>query len=329
MKSILGCVLAGLLLSVVVLPAAQAPAPQNPASTEPLKETVTPDIPGVVKAGTRVELMKRGFNGTEGTLADKDGNLLFTEQNANKIIKVDLQGNFSTFLEDSNRTIGLGWDKKGRLISAESAPGKVALGVLYPKREMLVNSFEGKQIGRVNDVVIDKKGGIYFPDAVLAAGQQGERAYHPCMWYYTPDKKLIKITEEIERPNGLILSPNGKVLYADDGGGDYILAFDIKPDGTVGHARNFAKMEVRPGTNARTGGGDGMTIDAEGRVYVATGLGVQIVGPDGKHLGTIPIPSQTQNLAYAGRGRKTLYIVGGGNVYKIETLTHGMSYPAK
>ncbi len=322
-KSFLSLAITGLLSGTLFL------SGQNPAPTEPLQETTTPDIAGVVKAGTRVEIMKRGFNGTEGPIADKQGNLLFTEQNANKIIKVDLKGNFSTFLEDSNRTIGLGWDKKGRLIAAESAPGKVALGVLYPTKETLVNSFEGRQIGRVNDVVLDKKDGIYFPDAVVSATSKEERAYHPCLWYYTADKKLIRVTEQIERPNGLILSPDQKVLYADDGGGDYILAYDVKPDGTLGPARNFAKMEVKPGSNARSGGGDGMTIDAAGRVYVATGMGVQIVAPDGKHLGTIPIPSQTQNLAFAGPGKKTLYVVGGGNVYKIETQTHGLKYPAK
>src|SRR4051812_13012334 len=104
MKSILVCVLMALSGASI---GAQAPAPQTPAQLPPLEETTTPDIPGVVKAGTRVEVMKRGFNGTEGTLAMKDGSLLFTEQNANKIIKVDTKGNFSTFLEDSNRTIGL------------------------------------------------------------------------------------------------------------------------------------------------------------------------------------------------------------------------------
>jgi gluconolactonase len=322
MKRMLTCLHAGLLSGVLLLGA------QSPAPTEPLQETTTPDIPGVVKSGTRVQILKRGFNGTEGPIADKEGNLLFTEQNANKIIKVGTHGNFSTFLENSNRTIGLGWDKKGRLIAAESAPGKVQLGVLYPMRETLVNEYQGQAIGRVNDLVIDKKGGIYFPDAVLAANQQGTPPYKPCLWYYTPDKKLIKITEEVPRPNGIILSPDGKVLYADNGAGEYLLAFDVKPDGTVGKAKNFARLEAPPEPNARPGG-DGMTVDAGGRVYVATRLGAQVVGPDGKHLGTIRIPSQTQNMAFGGPGKKTLYVVGGGNVYKIETLTHGLPYPAK
>ena len=322
MKLRFACVIAGALSGVLLLGA------QNRGTSEPLQETTTPYIPGVVTAGTRVQILKRGFNGTEGPIADKDGSLLFTEQNANKIIKLDTQGNFSTFLENTNRTIGLGWDKKGRLIGAESAPGKVQLGVLYPTRETLANEYQGRPIGRVNDLVIDKKGGIYFPDAVIAANEQGPPAYRPCLWYFTPVGKLIKITEEVPRPNGIILSPNGKVLYADNAAGEYLLAFDIKPDGTVGPAKNFARLEAPPEPNARPGG-DGMTIDAGGRVYVATRLGVQIVSPDGKHLGTIRIPSQTQNMAFAGPGKKTLYVVGGGNVYKIATLTHGLPYPAK
>src|SRR6185295_7088333 len=117
-------------------------APQLPPATD----TVAPDISGVVAGGTKVQVIKEGFQGTEGPIALPDGSLIFTETNANRITKIDKDGNTSTFLENTNGSNGLAFDTKGRLISVQTTPGQTKIGVLYPKgaEATLSDSFEGK-----------------------------------------------------------------------------------------------------------------------------------------------------------------------------------------
>ena len=131
-----------LFVSGIVL--GQAPA-QNPAQPpEPaLKEATAPDIPGVIKGGTKVVLLRDGFNGTEGVIAMPDGSVLFTEQDANKILRVDKNDNISTHLENTNRTVGLAFDHKGRLIGTQSR--EPMIGVLAPTRQVLGGIRHGQQ----------------------------------------------------------------------------------------------------------------------------------------------------------------------------------------
>src|SRR5215204_3642628 len=119
----------------------------------PATDTVAPAIPGVVAGGTKVQVLKEGFQGTEGPIAHADGSLLFTETNANRITKIDKDNNVSTFLENTNGSNGLAFDSKGRLISVQTTPGQTKIGVIYPKgsEAVLTDSFEGKPFGRPND----------------------------------------------------------------------------------------------------------------------------------------------------------------------------------
>ena len=112
--------------------------------------------------------------------------------------------------------------------------------------------------------------------------------------------------------------------------GEYLLAFDVQPDGTLRNRRNFAKYEgvTRTG-DAVASGADGLTIDSDGRVYVATTIGVQVFSPAGQHLGTIPLSRARQNLAFAGPDKKTLYVVGRGVAFKVRTLAEGFKGRAK
>ena len=128
----------------------------------------------------------------------------------------------------------------------------------------------------------------------------------------------MKASEEVERPNGITLSPDEKILYAANG--PTIAAFDVQPDGTLRNLRTFATLV---GGNA-----DSMCVDAAGRLYVAAG-GVQVFNPQGQHLGTIPTPLSPQAPAFAGADKKTLYVVGSGAVYKIAMIAQGVQGRAK
>ena len=125
---------------------------------------VAADIPGVIKGGTKVTLIRDGFNGTEAVITMPDGSMLFTEQDANKIIKIDKNDQISTYLENTNRTIGLAYDHKGRLIGAQSREPRIA--VMAPTTAVLADTFEGQPLVRPNDLVIDRKNGVYFTDAI-------------------------------------------------------------------------------------------------------------------------------------------------------------------
>jgi gluconolactonase len=228
-------------------------------------------------------------------------------------------------------------DSKGRIIAVErtctdpgrgnapcAEPTKVA--IVYPEKErkVLADSFQGKPLGRLNDLVVDKKGTVYF----TVGGA----------YYVKAGGQVTSLGDNI-RSNGIMLSPDEKTLYVTNGG--VILAFDIQPDGAVNNRRDFGKLE--------SGNGDGMAIDAAGRLYVTAGPGVQVFSAEGKHLGTIPTPRNVISVAFSGPDKKTLYVVGSGalgpdgkefttpegvrnnakTIYKISTLAQGYKDRAK
>lgn len=322
---------AAVCASLAVL-SAQTPAPP-PAPTP----TTTTAIPGVVAAGVTVEVIKSGFTGTEGPVGLPDGHLIFTETQANRITKIDKDtGSTSTFLENTNGSNGLGFDGKGRLLSVQTTPGQTKIGVIYPKDAVttITDNFEGKPYGRPNDLVVAKNGGVYFsePGPNAAPGQpRPTPPLTPAVYYVSPAGKVSRIAEGIERPNGVMLSPDEKTLYVNNTAGEYLLAFDVQADGTVGPRRNFAKYAkvTKTPAGAFSSGADGLAVDAQGRVYAATAAGVEVYGPKGETLGVIPVSLPPQNIAFAGADKKTLYIVGRGAAFKVRLQAEGFKGRAK
>ena len=280
-------------------------------------ESMLRGIAGVVAAGARLQPLATGLKGTEGVIGMPDGSVLFCEFNADRIVHIDSSGRLSTYLEDSNRPIGLGYDARGRLVAAESLRPRIE--ALTPQHLTLADSFAGQPLVRPNDVVVDTKGGIYFTDPIPDPKIQFREppvGRKPLLLYITPAGKILKLTEAVTQPNGIELSPDGKVLYAVDG--DHIVAFDVRWDGMVENPRTFAEVT-----------GDGLAMDDAGRLYVATQGGIEIFSAPGRLLGLIPTPTRIQSIAFGGAGRKTLYAVGGGAVYRIPLLTQGVKERAK
>ena len=323
-----------LILATSIALSSAALAQQRGAPPPPATATTAPNIPGVVAAGTKVEVIKEGFQGTEGPIGLPDGSLIFTETNANRITKIDKDNNTSTYLENTNGSNGLAFDAKGRLISVQTTAGQTKIGVLAPKgsEAVLADSFEGKPFSRPNDLVVDKKGGVYFTDigGPRAAPGAPPPPLTPAVYYVPPGGRAMRIAEGIERPNGIMLSRDEKTLFVNNTSGEFLLAFDIQADGTVKNRRNFAKYQsaTRNDTGV-TSGADGLAIDNDGRLYVATAGGVEVFSAAGQHLGTIPVSRAPQNIAFAGPNKKTLYIVGRGAAYKVQLLAQGFTGRAK
>jgi gluconolactonase len=284
-----------------------------------------------------VVAIKSGFQGTEGPVGMPDGTLIFTETQANRITRIAADGSTSTFLENTNGSNGLAFDAKGRLISVQTTPGQTKIGVIYPKgaEAVLSDGVDGKPYGRPNDLVVSTRGGVYFsepgPNVTPGAPPPATPPLPPAVYYIAPGGRAIRVAENIERPNGIMLSRDEKTLYVNNTNGEYLLAFDVKPDGTVGNRRNFAKYQGGSKNDAGVyvSGADGLAIDNEGRVYAATAAGVEVFDVKGTHLGTIPLSRAPQNLAFAGPDKKTLYVVGRGAAFKVELLTPGFKGRAK
>jgi gluconolactonase len=290
----------------------------------------TMSIPGVVAAGTKIELVAAGLQRTEGPVAMQDGSMLVS--GTNSILKVDSSDTVSTFIENSNQTNAMGWDRQGRLISVQRARGNEKIGVLHPpdKVTTLADNYQGQRFDSLNDLALDKRGGVYFTDT------QG-------IYYLPPGGRVNRIIDEVPRPNGVVLSPDERILYVHNKDGVYMLAFNVARDGTISNRRNFARYKsVRiPGHKDPSwdedNGADGMAVDSEGRVYAATNVGVEVFSPRGELLGVMPVQwgaengniRKPQNLAFGGPDRKTLYIVGAGTIYKVRTLSQGPPRPTK
>ena len=271
----------------------------------PPKEVTVAEIPGVVAAGAKVTAIWQGDATADGMIGTPDGGVLMAQEQSNHINKLSKNGKFSVFLTTAHGPGAVAIDPKKRILTVERTctdPGghlgtkpedckePTAVTALTPTRKVLADSVGGKGLGRVNDLIADKKGGIYFTSGGV--------------FYLNATGQVIPVGENL-RPNGLMLSRDEKTFYVTNT--TTIAAFDVQPDGSVKNQREFAKLEAG-------GNGDGMAIDAEGRLYVTSGPGVQVFSPEGKYLGVIPIPRNPITIAFSGPGKKTLYVGGMGAV---------------
>jgi gluconolactonase len=301
------------------------------------REATVKEIPGVIAAGAKWLQVWQGADNADGIAGTADGGLLFAQEQPSVIRKLDAGGKDAVYVTNTHGAGAVAIDAAGRILTVQRTctdPGRgnapcaepTAVAVIYPEKErkILADSFEGKPLGRLNDLVVDKQGAVYF----TVGGA----------YYAKPGGSVRSLGDNI-RSNGIMISPDEKILYVTNGGA--VLAFDIQPDGTVGNRRDFAKLEG--------GNGDGMAVDSSGRLYVTTAPGVQVFDSQGKYLGVIPTPRNSISVAFSGPDKKTLYIVGSGalgqngkefttppgvrnnakTIYKIPMLAQGFKGRAK
>jgi len=283
-----------------------------------------PAIAGVIAAGARVELVKGGFQGLEGPVPTSDGGLYFSDIGASRTYRLDNKGGISVWRENTKGTNGLFLSKDGRLLGAEGAGQRIIAVMRDGQLTALATSFGGKPLRSPNDLIVDKKGGIYFTDPAprpapdLAPKESGN------VHYIRPNGEVLLLDEQIRRPNGITLSLDEKTLYVDDTEGEYVYAFDVQADGRVTSKRPFVKLhEPERGSLGPRSRADGMALDSKGRLYVATASGIQVIDPRGEYLGTIRVPSVARNLAFGGPRRQTLYLTALESLYRVQMLSEG------
>jgi gluconolactonase len=290
-------VIGALLTSAVATPF-QAAA-QRGGQPQGARDVIVSAIPGVVAANSRWALAWQGTDNADGIVGAADGRLLFAQEQPNRVRALDASDQTSVLIENTHGAGAIAIDANGRVLAVQrtctdpgrqpaqcSEPTRVA--VLTPERRVLADNFDGKPLGRLNDLVADNKGGVYF----TAGGA----------FYVNAAGRVASLGDNI-RANGIMLSPDERVLYVTNGSS--ILAFDVQTDGSVANRREFATLQAG-------GTGDGMAVDAAGRLYVTSQPGVQVFGRGGAYLGLIPTPRNAISVAFAGRDKKTLYVVGSG-----------------
>jgi gluconolactonase len=295
----------------------------------PATDKVTPEIPGVVKAGTKIEVVKFGLRGADAGVGMPDGSLLVTTGGG--VSRVDGDGNVTVLVENADNAAGLALDSKGRIFAAQYSK---KVSILYPKGSemLLADSYEGKSFIRPNDIVVDKKGGVYFTDCYQVGAKKSLEDLPQAVYYIPAGGKLMRVADDINRPNGITMSPDQKTLYVNDWDGEYLVTYDIQPDGTLKNRKNWGKFDLKQQTEkGLVSGADGLCSDNHGRMFSTTPAGVQVFSADGEHLGNIEMPYDMppQNCGFAGPDKKDLFVVGRGAVIRIHTMTEGPKDRAK
>lgn len=270
----------------------------------------------VVAPGAKLEKLAGDFKFTEGPTADKDGNVFFTDQPNNRILKWSVDGQLSTFLQPAGRANGMFFDAQGNLIAC--ADEKMELWSITPdgKPTVLAKEFEGKPLNGPNDVWVRVDGSLYFTDPFYKRPwwthndpPQGTQQ----VYFLSADRKTLKrVTTDLEQPNGIIGTPDGKTLYVADIRARKTYRYDIQPDGTL--ANKYLHCEL---------GSDGMTLDSEGNLYL-TGRGVIVFDKTGKQIAHIDVPEGwTANVSFGGKDHKTLFITASTGLYSIQMKNRG------
>ena len=307
-------------------------------------------IPGVVEGGAEIQRILEGYNGLDDPIGLTDGTLVFAEPDALVLHRMDTETNqVSVLVTDSNESHGVTQDSTGRLISAQAWDGSTRIGVIYPpgSEAVLADGFTGMLFSRPNDLIVARNGGVYFTDPGLTMGQAEELVERyggeplgprlpPAVYYIPPGAEPVRIEENMIRPNGIQLSRDETTLYISDSNGDHVIAWDIQPNGLVQNRREFGTLQGRSQRDNGLGGiktfADGMAVDNDDRLYVATGAGIEVLSPQAEHLGIIPVPCpprDCQNVAFGGPSKQTLYVAGAGSLYKVELIARGLAERAK
>ncbi len=272
---------------------------------------------GIIAPGATLEKLADGFLFTEGPATDAKGNIYFTDQPNDRIMKWSVDGKLSTFMHPCGRSNGLCFDAHGDLWACADEKNELWRITPAGKVTVVVKDYQGKLVNGPNDVWLRPDGGLYFTDPYYPRDywkrgpiEQDCRA----VYYLAPNHKdLTRVVSDMKQPNGIIGTPDGKTLYVADIDGNQTFGYDIQHDGTLTNKRLFCEL-----------GSDGMTIDNEGNVYL-TGHGVTVFDKTGKQIEHIDIKEDwTGNICFGGKDRHLLFITASKSIYGLRMRVKGV-----
>ena len=274
----------------------------------------TDDTQRVVAPGAELVIVAEGFRYTEGPAWSRGGRLYFTDKSSSRILTWSPEDGLSDFRVDPGGANGLIFTDAGDLIVCESDARRVISIAPDGTETVLADSYNGKKLNSPNDAWVDAKGGIYFSDHSMRSKdvleQVGDHIY-----YNIPDRsKILRVTHDLEYPNGMITNPDGDRLYVTDSGANKTYVYTINSDGTLKDKRVFASE-----------GYDGLAMDVFGNVYITPQSNyISVYDPAGKRIDEITTPSRPANICFGGNDMRTLYITAGSTVYSIRMRVKGL-----
>jgi gluconolactonase len=257
-----------------------------------------------------------GYTFTEGPSTAPDGRVFFTDQPNDKIEIWNEDGKITNFVQAGERSNGTKFNKKGELVTCADLHNRIAIFSMDGQHRILTEMYNGNPLNGPNDLWIAPNGGIYYSDPYYARKywEAGRKELQDTrgVYYLNPEGKVIRVIDDYKQPNGLIGTPDGKILYVSDINDKKIWKYTINADGTLSGKTLFAPE-----------GSDGMTIDYHGNVYLTNSC-VSVYNPKGENVARIQIPEQPSNLCFGGKKRNILFITARTSVYTLKMKTKGV-----
>jgi gluconolactonase len=270
-----------------------------------------PVLPGAV-----LEKLAGDFSFTEGPASDAAGNVYFTDQPNNRIMKWTPDEKLITFMQPCGRSNGLFVDRKGFIWACADEKNELWKIGSDMSVKVILGRYAEQPLNGPNDLWITKKGAVYFTDPYYQRSWWDHKSMpqkDQSVYFLKNDlKTLVNVASDLKKPNGIIGSPDNKILFVSDIGDKKTWQYTINKDGSLGNKKLFCEM-----------GSDGMTIDEKGNLYL-TGNGVTIFSKEGLLIKNIPVPEKwTANVCFGGRDKRSLFITASTGLYRIKMKIQG------
>ncbi|OYW19132.1 MAG: hypothetical protein B7Z55_09425, partial [Planctomycetales bacterium 12-60-4] len=255
---------------------------------------------------------------TEGPAYGPKGFLLFSDIPNERIVRYDNDGAVSDFMKPSGKSNGLVFDAAGNLYACQGGARRVVkINSVDGKVEVLSDQYEGKRLNSPNDLALDNVGGLYFTDPRYGKEDDVEQRVMG-VYYVNADGAVSRVIDSLQRPNGVLVSIDGKSLYVAEPNKRELWRYTISGPGKVSSGE-----VIFTGDEQLDGGGpDGMALDEMGRIYATYGS-VVVLDPSGGLIGRIPVPERPANCTFGTPNGKTLFITARTSLYAVDMAVAG------
>ena len=280
---------------------------------EPVKagQTKNQMLNDILVPGQGWQLVSEGYRFTEGPAANAKGEVFFTDLAAGKAYKIGLDGKTTLFVDDSKKSNGQAFGPDGRLYAVATGEPKVIVYDARGKATTIAEGFVG------NDIVVASNGNIYVTNPPVAGSTEPSK-----VWLIRPNGEKKVVDTGLSYANGVTLSPDQTLLYVDDFRSHWVYSYQIQADGTLAYKQRYYWLHEPDGADGS--GADGMRVDRDGRLYVATRLGIQVCDQAGRVNAIIPTPNgRVSNVTFGGESFDVLYATCGDKVYKRKLKVKG------
>lgn len=274
----------------------------------------SPQLQEILIPGEGWKLVGEGYQFTEGPIADPQGVVYFNDIPGDTTYRINAQGSPEPVLKPSNRANGMAYGPDGRRFVVETGTQRV-VAVGPDATTAIAEGFRG------NDIVVLNNGSVY----VTNPSQTNEPGK---VWLIKPNGEKMVVDEGLNFPNGVTVSPDQSLLYVAEARSHWVWSYQIQPDGKLAHKQRYYRLHTPDSADAA--GADGMRVDRDGRLYVATRMGIQVCDQAGRVNAIIPTPNgRSSNLTFGGPNFDVLYVTAGDKVYarKVKTVGANPSQP--